>query len=876
MNNSERAIKNFFGNNPTVNSKKGGSRKEPFFSLRVSESEKYANDGEWFKEYMEYVVPYNNSYIEDFEELKLAYEIYNDDLSGYKDAIDKFCNPYGENMDGIEEEIQAYPKLHKKVDVLVGEFLKRGDNYRIALITMKAIKDKDNEMLEKLKASLEEDVRLEVEKLELELQGKDPQEVQKYIEGLRTQLTPEAILNEDYQSELEIFFNKAVKYCYFDQDIKTKKLESLKDAIISDRTFVYSGWRFGKPFIELRNILFSGYHKSPNEMFTHKGDQFWYKKPVTIADVYNNYGHLLSDDDIETLGFNSLSSNYRLDKRHSMNPNEFEYIRDTFDEEVYSDLVNSRSKSSDDKSIGLSQSNGTSRIKMDDNLVWETHLEFKAFKEVIFLSYLDEYNDPITVVVSKSFKIPDRAEKIKYTNRYGMESVKYVWKDDFSDNEFTAEKLYIPRKYEIIRLGADVYPVYREVPFQTTNLDDPYSTFSLSTFGAILTARNAKSRSLLQRAINPYFQYLYVKHVQNKELAKYQGYIQSVDLDQIPQKLGEDFDGNLIRDPVATWMLYRKKLGVDFYSGSQKAVGQVLPNTRSPGSTGYMLGMAQDIFTLEQLAKLLDNEISMAMGISPQRESQYTPYSNVTDNQQAIITSSNITESYFYYIDILWRDIIYDYVKNFRTYCEMLKEKTGENPIFQYVLPNGTKEVLKVTDKMLEPHSFGMYITNAAKDGKYYETMMGLSQAFAQNAGEGITQISNLIRMVVDGESPAEIHKLLKVEEVKQQQRAQDMETAKIKAQEEADARIEKMKDADHNREIEKIDRKGEWDIKREQVKSFINQDDQDSNDNAVPDQLEIEKFRVDTEFKTKQLKQKDRELDIKEKAAKNKQTVKK
>jgi hypothetical protein len=489
---------------------------------------------------------------------------------------------------------------------------------------------------------------------------------------------------------------------------------------------------------------------------------------------------------------------------------------------------------------------------------------------------MDDYNDYLTVPVSKSFSIPDRAEKIKFTNKYGFESIKYVWQDEFSGTEYTAEKLYIPRKYEIIRLGADVYPIYREVPFQTTDLEDPYGSFNLSTFGAILTARNAKSRSLLQRAINPYFQFLYVKHIQNRELAKYQGYIQSVDLDQIPQKLGEDFDGDLVRDPVATWMLYRKKMGIDFYSGSQKSQGGIVPNTRSPGSQGYMLGMAQEIYLLEQLAKLLDNEIGLAMGISPQRESEYTPYSNVTDNQQAIITSSNITESYYYYIDILWRDVMYDYVKNFRTWCEKLKMENGENPIFHYVLPDGTQEILKVTDKMLEPHSFGMFITNAAKDSKYYETMMGLSQAFAQNAGEGMTQVSNLVRMIVDGKSPAEIHKLIKVEEVKQQQRMQDMETAKAKAEEEAQVRLEKMKNADHDRELEKIDRKGEWDIKREQIKSFINQDEQDSDGNNVPDQLEIEKFKSDMKFKEIAAKQKDRELDIKEKAAKNKQTVKK
>jgi len=37
---------------------------EPIYNLRVSEKHKYANDNEWFKEYMKYIVPYDTTVVD--------------------------------------------------------------------------------------------------------------------------------------------------------------------------------------------------------------------------------------------------------------------------------------------------------------------------------------------------------------------------------------------------------------------------------------------------------------------------------------------------------------------------------------------------------------------------------------------------------------------------------------------------------------------------------------------------------------------------------------------------------------------------------------------------------------------------------------------
>ena len=835
MSYSEQAIRTYYKDNKYVKKEKS-KRTEPIFNLKVSESEKYKDDHQWFKDYANWIVPAYSSIIDNYKEMKLAYDIYNDNLDGFKEELDRFCNKLGENVGQIEEEIRPYPKLHNIVNVLKGEIIKRNDNFKIVLLSLKAIKDKNEQLINAIKESVEEELALEIEKIQMELQGMDPQEAQQLVQSMREKETPEALTKKNFQSEWEIFYSKALKFAYFDQDIKRKQVETLEDVVLADRCFIYSGWRHGKPYIEVRNPLYTGFQKAPNEMMTQKGDYIWYKKPITIADAYNNYGHLLSNDDIESLGIHTYSNNYKIDKRHALGPNKHGQIRDHFDEEVFKEGVDQSLSDYESKQIGLHQGQGINRRQSRETLIWETHIEFKAFRELIFLSYIDDYNTEITLPLSKDFKVPKDAEKIKFTNKWGQEAVKQVWVDELSGTEYTAEKVWVPRKYEVIRLGENIYPICREVPYQSTNVDNPFSAFNLSTFGGIFTSRNAKSISLLQRAIPAYFQYLYIKHIQNRELSKYQGYIQSVDLDQIPDKLGQDIDGEIIRDPVAVWMLYRKQLGVDFYSGSQSSTGGLAPSTRSPGSSGYIIGTAGEIYNLQQMLTFIEAEIGMAMGVSPQRISSFAQNSNVSDNQQALTQSHYITEPYFFKLKQIWKEVLQDYINNFRTYCSNMLDRTGEAPMFHYVMPNGTEELFKVTPKMLEAQDIGIFVTNSMYDERYQEMMLQMSQALSQNAGEGMEAVSSLIKAITNGTSPEETHKIIQVEAERQAKRMEELEQQKLKVQEEYAARQEEMKEDEQAHELEKIDRKGKWDLEKAALDLYKFTEDKNQDQDGLPD----------------------------------------
>jgi len=846
---------------------KSTKRTHPVYSLRISEEAKNSNDKQWFKDYVDYIVPPYSATVDNYEKMKVWYEVLNNNLDGFKKELESFVNPLGENIGQIEEAVLPYPKLHNNVNVLVGDLLKRNDNHKIVLLTAQAIKAKNTALIEALKASVEERVQIELEKVQLELEGKSPKEIEQFVEALRTQETPDDILSKNWLSEHEIFYSKGLKYCNFDQDVKYKKTETLTDAITSDRCFVYSGWRFGKPCLEIRNTLYTGFHKAPNEPYVHKGDYLWYKKPITVADAFNNYGELLSAEEMEELGVHTYTQNQVIDKRHSLDPRENDLVFDHTTELLYRD----RQGMSDfySKKVGTHQGQGLNNQYAQETLIWETHIEFKAFKRLAFLSYVDEYNEQITLMINDTFEVPKDAEKVKFTNRYGDESTKLVWFDPIMETEYSLEYLWIPRKYEVIRLGADIYPITREVPFQTTSIETPYSSFTLSTFGGIFSSRNAESISSIGRALPAYFQYIYIKHIQNRELAKYQGAIQSVDVDQIPDELGQDLYGEQIRDSVAAYLYYLKRTNKDFYSGSQTTRGGTPPATRSPGASGFLLGTAVELLNLQNLLQLIEVEIGMAMGIPPQRLAQFTADSNVTDNRQALTQSYSMTEPLYFFHNEVWRAALNDYLKNFRTYCEHIFKNNPslKEHSFHYIMPDGTEELLRVTPDMLEHTDIGLFVSNSGQDQAYMESMLQLSHAFAQNSTEhGLTTVSALIKSITSGASPEEVHKMIELESKKQSERVAQQQEQSNKAQERlVQMEIDNREDQQAAK-LEEIDRKGMWDIKAAEIKSVGFGENQDINNNQIPDALEIERLRASVEDNKVKASQVDRKLDLEEK----------
>ena len=841
---------------------------EPIFRLKIPESEKYANEKEWFKEFIDYLVPYDTTVVSDYKKMKLSYDLLNSNLEGFREDLDKFCNPLGEEevlSEQNREQILPYNRVYNKFSVLIGELLKRNDDHKPVLLSDKSIKDKNKALRGLIEQAVMEQIELSIDKVKLQQQGLSEREIEERIQEMKTQESPEDINVKNFLSEWEIFNSRALKYCKYSQDLVSKKQLSFKHSLASDRCFIYVGWEYGEPVIKIANPLFSGFHKSPDIERVEKGDYFWYKQAITLADVYNDFPEL-TDDEINRLGIYNYASNLRVDKRHNViDGHKAKKVFDNTTEEMFR-----HSQDQHDKTVGQAMGSGTNRKYNNERLLWKVHIEFKAYREIIFLSYLDEYGKEITTIVPSDFTIPKDATKIDFTNKFNNKSSRWEWVDEF-EVQYSAEKLWIPRRYEVTRLGQDVYTNIREVPNQPLNIENPYKDFELSYKGRIFSNLNSESISPVARATPSQFQYFFVKHLQNREMAKYQGFVLDIDVDQIPDYLERDHNNEPIpgRDKVAIWKMFVKKQGYNLYSGSQSSDG-LPPSTRSPGSKSSMTGTAVELINLAQLLEYIDREIGMAMGISPQREANFSQGGNVSDNKQAITQSHHITEPYFFMHSEVWKYALNDWLKLFRIYCKNIFEANPEKKehFIQYITPDGTRELLKVTPEILDNDSIGLFLSAGGQDQFYRDSMLQFAHAFSQNAGEGMEAVSDMIKAISSGSSPEEIHKMIQLNSEKQQQRQERLQQMQLEQAEKIKQREDEIREDEQAHAVEREHIKGSYMLQGKAIDVYDKQETLNADQDGIPDPLEAAKIMHDMNQDNIATQQKNRELDIKEKQA--------
>lgn len=762
-----------------------------FLRLRVPDNKKTK---EWYEFQAKRLIPSATSLvIEDYNEMMKLYKFANNDLSDFDSEIQHYCGNL-EEYGATKEKLVPYNPVPAKVEVLKGELLSMGNTHRIILLTAQAHRNKDKELLNLIMASVDEELRLELEKVKAEMQGMPPEEADKYVESLRTEISPRDIDVKKFVSEAEIIFNKLLLYTYHEENVQSKKLETFEDIIKVDRMFAYTGWQQGKPFIKLLNPLHVGFNKNPNTPYVQHGDYVFYREEITLVDALQEYGNKLSDEDIKLLynyGHNGVNP---ITKAHVEKP--------VFDKtRWYSLLQREFGNSYNDKGIGMHQGNGQNAINWTASL-FRTHLEFKAFKQVIFFSYVDDEGHPVTQMLSKNADvIPEDAGAVKFVNKFGEDSEKYVWADE-EGREFEAEILWVPRRYEVTRLGESVYVDYREVPFQPDNLENPYTKFELSYKGGIVNSRNARFLSLMQRALPYAFQYMAIENLKDREIADYVGHEKVIDVTQIPDELADsNLDGmdhkSLQQDKVLNNEIIARKTKMRLVDSTQTSNGLPPPPTRGAGVMHQVIDTSPGLMNLDALASQVNVKCGLAMGVGPQREGMTIPGSNVSDNRQNLMQFSLSTQTYFYYHDKVWQHILNEHLYNMKTYVQQIfKDGKAREHVMQYVLPNGSIEALKIHPHQLEKlEDIGLYVYNTGKDKMYFDIMLSNMQPLMQNMGEDIEAISAALKSLVSSNSVEEVHKEIQMLSKRTQERMQQMEQAKQEAMEQQkQAQFEVMK----------------------------------------------------------------------------------
>jgi hypothetical protein len=810
-----------------------------FPEQRLSYKEKIKDDYAWAKEVMDslssnYIDNYNptvgdgkDGTFSDYKRKLANYQLYNNKLN--QEDFERECNPLGLDIGVLKDEIQPYNKIPSKVQTLLGEEFKRRFNYKAITVNDSGVRTKIVNKTEQVRQKIYEKYNNLAELLRMrydqggqnlpqEERTRIDQEVKNQLDSLLDTSEIEKLSHQDFLDYKELAANALLNFLYYDLELKDKMNDSFKHGLIAGEEFVWVGVVDDKVVVEALNPLGIRYHKSPDVKYIEDGQYAGYQTMMSVGDIMDRWAKYMKKDEIE-----DLIRKYYYSTNGKGPQKEMKYGHMNGPESHFSAIA--FSEMSHTGQYGFPSASQDIMVEM-----WEWRSEQKVY----FITEIDEDGNSSNSIVNESFKIPSYAESVIIEKDYGRKVKIWTW-----DN-FAAEEGWVPQVWQGVKIDDNIYCMIGPRENQYRSISNP-KDIKLSFHGVVYNNTNASSVTMVDRA-KP-FQYLYflVMHKLKRLIARDKGKLTPVDLSMIPEKIG-----------IEKTLYYLEELDYDLFNS--------LENAEMPG--GYQRSKVthsidrsnmQNIMNYVQLLDALDRQISDVAGVTKGREGQSAPNQAVTNNQQDIVTSNTLTEAiYFAPHYATWRRVL-----NSALQCAVELYK-GKDVSKQYILDDLTISVLELTEDSLTEADFGVYISNYSRDNEIFSTLKQLAHSFIQNDKATMSDIIKIIK----ANSTQELEASIVQSELSRIEQEQEAQKQQIQAQQEQlKAQIdENEKERQLRWDIEVL--KSETDLQEKEMDTFKFQKDQDINNNNVPDQFEIEKWKGD-------MKLKERKLDIEEKKMK-------
>ena len=817
---------------------------------RISASKK---NKEWEKQNVDYWCSQSSEYFtKEWDRMKENYLLHNNVID--QQRFEAICDPLGLD-DRLEiEYVQPFNKLPNKINVLIGEELKRPLLYSVVQTNPEATNDILRAREHELKEYIKEFIQKEKEKLLAEQAnemspmpaqpGQNPGQPQPGMPGMPPQGPPQPGMGQqpqqpqepteeeksfesiekkykNYKTQKESLLQQLLKFFLDRSDFRHKKNQGMYHALIAGLEAVHIYLQKGELKVEVVNPLGLFYHKSPEVQFIQEGDAVGYVREMSPGEVLDRWGSVLTDSELKTLipyagrvnEFDKMASSKGRSVKH------FEH-RSNKGRLLYD---------SDPEFLG---SYGQSSM---DNEYLKVHTVYwRSFKKVGFLKFENEYGDEELVFVDENFEIPKYAEKVEFQNKFFEKKFKYEW------DEYSLEWDWVPQIWEGTRIEDSVYVNVRPLPWQKVNINDPYYA-PLPIFGAPYNNRNAPIVSLFDRG--KYWQYLYfaIMHKWIKLIMQDKGILHTLNTAM--------FDKDL---PIEMALKYAMEIGVLPYNPQvsfDTLGGQ--HNTQKVVETANLSNPNVERYT--NILAFVDNQIAEAMGVSKQREGQIGQYSTATDTRQAIIQSNHITEPEFKLHNEIWEKVAVYVTKVLPFITDSSKIRTMLNDAQTAILD---LDLIDPTDE------FDLKVEDSARSYENLNILKQHAQAIIQNDENALEYLVSIL----ESESLPEIKLAvnnIRVELEKrmeaQRQHEQQMQQQQMEAQ-------KQMMQEEKAHEIELAKIKGEYQLKAKEIDVFKFQETLDADNNGIPDPLELEKFKMQSGATDHKKTMDERGMDLKEK----------
>lgn len=649
----------------------------------------------------------------------------------HMDDVALLLNPAGIEADYLPEKIQHFPIMNSKLEVLIGEELKRPFDWRAVVTNMNAISEIEQAKKEQLLFSLREAI---------EDTSMSEEDYADRLDALNDYYT------YNYQDFREIRANEYLRHYSKEYNFPLLFNEGFKDALTVGEELYLCDIVAGEPVVERLDPLTVRIYNSGRSNHIEDADVILIEEYWNPGRILDTYGDVLKKRDIEYLenlpqflGANTDSMGIPEWRNGFVRR---DMVSDVISFDTRSDMIFSPMT---DEYI-----TGNLMPYDSDGNVRVLRMFWKSKRQILKV----EYYDPETG--EKNFKfmaenyVPDEAKGEKAESRWACEA----WEGTLiggNNPDFDEAS------------GNGTYGIFvniRPRPIQYNRLSDP-SKCSLGVVGTIYNLNGDKPFSMVDM-MKPYsYWYDVLQHSLADSVASSWGSLAEVDLAMIPDKWSMD-----------KWMYFAKyhhlAIKDSFAEGKEgmakgKLAGQMNNNSQriiSDASYNYI----QQLLNLSEYVK---TELGEIVGINRQREGQIANRETVGGVERATLQSSYITERYFAIHNDTKRRVLNSFIETSKIAARGKKIK------FRYISSDGSMKMMEFDGDEYAENDYGIVVDSSSDIINLEQKIDSLAQAALQTQQ---ATLSDIMRMWTSTNSLSEKIRILDNAEKKRMEQLRQSE----------------------------------------------------------------------------------------------------
>lgn len=647
--------------------------------------------------------------------MKVNYDLVNGTL--HMEDLKVLTNPYGLKASFLPENIQHYPLINSKLEILRGEESKRIFDFRVVVTNPNAVSE------------IEEEKNKQVNQMLQHLMMDEAQDEESFNREMEKQSD---YFTYEYQDKREARGNLLLNHYIKELEIPQLFNQGFSDAYTVGEEAYLCDIVGGEPTIEKidprkMRIIKSGFSNRIEDADMIILEDYW--NPGKVIDTFYDQ---LSKKDIDTIensiftsGSSYTDSMDNLDPRYDFVPN-------------------------------LSPGRTAGDAMIDPLSLFDNTYDAS------FLPYDMNGNVRVLRVYWKSRR---QIKKVKsYNPETGEEEFNFYPETYHCDPQKGEEEqtFWVNEAWEGTKIGADIYVNMRPRPVQYNRLSNP-SRCHFGIIGSIYSTNGYEPFSLVD-IMKPYA-YLYdIFHDRlNKTLAKNVGKVIRLDLAKVPK--GWDAD---------KWLYFINVNGVavedSFKEGNIGVATGKLAGAMNNASSGVVdASLGSEIQQYISVLEWISNRCGEIAGISKQREGQISNRETVGGVERATLQSSLITEGLFFIHDSVKKRVLECFLETAKIAMRGRKKK------FDYILNDGSRQLMEVDGDEFAECDYGLVVDNSNGTQELNQKLDTLAQAALQNQALDFSTIMKIYTTMSTAEKTrmVENNERRKREEIQQQQQQQ-------------------------------------------------------------------------------------------------------